>query len=152
MLAIEINQFEGYDVHEFTSFLEENNDDIFEIFIPKDTTLFYSSNNDLAWEFAIGAYVGEILKKISTEFSYTGAPIATPDRFSYRIKTKSTGTLAVSLLNISSVFGNSEISEPIDFACEISAFLEDPSNKEVACKDLFDIALEYAFDNGSGNE
>ena len=44
---------------------------------------------------------------------------------------------------ISSAFGNEEIWESIDFASEVSGFMEDYKDKQVACRDLFEIACEY---------
>jgi hypothetical protein len=143
MVTIKIEEFEGYDIDEFTEFLLAQNDDQFEIISQKDGVLFFSPHNELAREFAIAAYIGQRLSEISSTFSYTGASLADAGEFTFQIKTKKIDELADILFLFSGGFGNSELSEPIDLASEVSHFIETTKPKDAACVDLLETYHEY---------
>ena len=142
MLTVRINEFEGYGLREFILFLEEAEDNIYEIVIPKDTTAS-SSCHDLAWEFFVGAYIGQQLSEISSEFRYKIAKPSHVGQFRFKITTVMNHKLANILLQISGAFGNSEKAKPIKFAREVNRFIANFKNKQAACQDMNDIANEY---------
>ncbi|MFC0774273.1 hypothetical protein [Terrimonas alba] len=144
MVEINIEQFEGYDKDEFKEFLLTQNEDEYKLVLPKETVLFFSESNDLAWEYGSAAFVGQRIKELSSNFEYSSAPLADRGEFSFRFKTNKVDELAVLLLYISSGYGNIEIIEPIDFQCEASDFIEtSKDNRDIACQDLIDVYFEY---------
>lgn len=143
MTEIIVNQFEGYDLDEFTDFLKATDDSTFEIKVPKKTIIYFSTNEDISWEYAIAAYIGQKLNEISSIFSYTNIRLDKQGSFTFRITTTQIDELADLLSEISSVFGNSNIVEPINFTSEVSAFIKESKKKKIACKNLFETACEY---------
>lgn len=143
MVTIRINEFKGYGLEELTLFLKEADDNIFEIVIPKETTLAASTKNDIAWEFFSAAYIGQRLYELSSEFCYISAKPAVAGIFGFHIATGLIDQLAGFLFQASGVFGNSEVSEPINFALDVGAFITYFKDKPAVCQDLLDIANEY---------
>lgn len=144
MTVLKINEFEGYDVDEFIEFVSVETNGKFSIHIPKETTLFSSPNDEISHEYAIVAYIGQKLHEISSTFDYYPADISKPGEFVFTITTNDFTALGELIAEISSVFGNSETIEPINFVNEVSSFIEEFKDRQVSCKDLFDIAVEYS--------
>lgn len=142
MLTVRINEFEGYGPEEFSSFLKEAEDNIYEIVIPKETTTS-SAGIDIAWEFFAAAYIGQSLYEISTELCYEFAKPGEGGQFGFKITTGMIHKLANILLQISGAFGNSEQAKPDEFAAAVNRFIAGFKNKQAACQDMFDIANEY---------
>ena len=143
MATIIINEFEGYGLEEFVLFLKESEDNIFEIVIPKETYFANSTNIDIAWEFFRGAYIGQRLYEISSEFCYITAKPDYPGTFGFNLQTKKIDKLADFLFRVSGAFGNNVVTDPLDFALDIGAFVADFTNRQVVCQDMFDIAFKY---------
>ena len=110
--------------------------------MPKETVLFYSSNHDISLEFAIAAYIGQQLNEISSFFTYKIAALAKPDYFIFTFATNDLDVLVEILAEASSVFGNSDLIEPINFSSSVSDFTE-IIPKNIACRDIIDTSLEY---------
>ncbi|MEO8416644.1 MAG: hypothetical protein ABI472_23465 [Ginsengibacter sp.] len=142
MLTIRINEFEGYGLREFVLFLTEAEDHVFEIIIPKETTAA-SSNADIAWEFFVGAYIGQQLSDISSSFSYISAKPTDAGQFSFKFTSGLIDALANIIFQISGAFGNTELAVPLAFALEVDAFIVSFQSKYAACQDMFDIANTY---------
>jgi hypothetical protein len=143
MTTIKINEFTGYDIDEFIEFVNTETSGEFIIHIPKETTLFYCSCEDISQEYAIAAYIGQKLHEISSKFEYHAADLNSLGEFTFIILTNNFKTLGELISEISSVFGNSETIEPINFTSEVSSFIKEFRNKKAACQDLFDLAIEY---------
>jgi hypothetical protein len=143
MVTIRINEFEGYGLDEFKLFLKESEDNIYEIVIPKEASFADSTNTDIAWEFFSGAYIGQRLYEISSEFGYVTAQPGHPGTFGFNLQTKKVNQLADFLFQASGAFGNTAVTEPFDFALDIGAFIADFTNRQVICQDMFDIASGY---------
>ena len=147
MLTIRITEFEGYGLTEFMLFLEEAEDNIYEIVVPKQTTTF-STGIDIAWEFYAAAYIGQCLSQISTKFWYVMAKPALAGQFSFKITTRKIDKLATVLLQTSGAFGNSEQVKPDEFASAVNGFIINIKNRRASCQDMLDIANEYHSETG----
>ncbi|KAA9038722.1 hypothetical protein FW778_14345 [Ginsengibacter hankyongi] len=146
MITIKINEFKGYGLEEFTLFLKESEDNVYEIIVPKKTVAGTSANADIAWEYFTAAYIGRQLYEISSEFCYTAATPKRKGEFGFHITARRIEQLAGLLFQASGAFGNAEVAEPVNFTLEVGAFITYFKDKPTVCQDLLDIGKEYHCD------
>jgi hypothetical protein len=141
MTALLLHEFRGYDFDCFLEFVQMDTDYL--IFLPRYYTAPGDPSNEVAWEFAIAGFVGEMLSNLSDSFVYAYSPVDERGWFMFTIKTESVVALAELLLRASSAFGNKELWEPNEFYDEVMDFINENNDNDVTCQELINIADHY---------
>jgi hypothetical protein len=127
----------------------------FKIYIPKSTQLFSSTNRDIAIDYAMLAYAGQLLKNSSDKFDYE---YISPDKHKsvlFEIYTKNIEKLADAILEIS--YGYNNESDDVDemfFHENAEQFLDDVNTEKLipSCPDFIDDYNEYIEEEDGLNE
>jgi hypothetical protein len=150
---IEIQDIQGKTKSEIIDLIKEQNSTSFEIYIPKSTILFSSSNEDIAIEYNKLAFAGHLLKNITTYFQYEEVAPDAKESVKFIIENQDIEILASTLLEISFGYVNDEaeekykeIEEDYDFWMNADQYLSDVAKgsiKEVACPYFCQIAQQF---------
>lgn len=129
----------------------------FEIYIPKTTQLYSSTNRDIAIDYAMIAYGGQLLKDASDNFEYDSVNIAENKNILFEISTDDIPKLANAILEISIGYNNEHKDyDEIYYHESVQQFLDDSNNNQIvpACPDFVEIYNEYIDedeDDGEGD-
>lgn len=141
---IEIQLLEGLDKDDIYDLLLSEGKP-FHIFVPKETQLFYSSNNDIASDYAYLAYAGQRLAEISNSFNYEQIPPSAHESVEFILNVDNMDQLAEVLLEISYGYGNDPEKEDFSYFEIVAEFMDKVDDAEItpACPYFVKIHKEY---------
>lgn len=145
---IEIQDIQTNDINNIIDLLLDEGKQPFEIYIPKSTQAFASSNNNIANDYAMLAFAGQKLNEVAHDFEYYYVSPSDHSSVLFEIKTDNIKQLAETILNIS--YGYDNESEGGDYLDEVSDFIEKVVSGKIAptCPDFIEDYQEY---NGYAN-
>lgn len=122
---------------------EEGN--TFEIYIPKSTQMYFSSNENIAMDYAMLAYAGQKLKEVADEFEYNTVQPHQHNSVLFKIKPFSTEYLADALLEISYGYENDPELEQYPYMELVDQFISDVEDLKIipACPDFIDYYNDF---------
>jgi len=103
---IEIQKISNATIEDLLNLLFAEKEQPFEIYVPKSTQLFASTNEDIATDYAMLAFAGQKLSEIADEFSYNYVSPTNHDSVLFEIKTDDIKQLAETILFISYGYNN----------------------------------------------
>lgn len=120
----------------------------FEIYIPKESQQYFSSNENIAFDYGRWAYAGQKLKEVSSAFEYSYVAPTEHESACFTIETKDIQKLAEEIFEISLWYMN-EFEEVEFLYDEISQFIEDLANSKIepACKDFIEDFHTFNLEN-----
>ena len=86
MIRLNLNEFSSYDSKDVYKFLMLQQENDFEIRIPKSTHPFKNERFDVFWEYLVMAYTGQKLYDISSELSYNVPDAMSKQPFKFIVK------------------------------------------------------------------
>lgn len=142
---IEIQQIENNSKEDVINLLLDQKKQPFLIYIPKYSQRYYSTNQDIADDYATITYCGELLKSIADKIIFNEI---SPDEYEsvlFKVETNKIEELAEVIFNISKGFSNIEEGEEGMFVEEMYEFLDKVQNKELIpyCKYYYEYFLEF---------
>ncbi|GAA6768423.1 hypothetical protein AAFH68_43780 [Flavobacterium sp. CGRL1] len=143
---IEIQNIKDITEEDITNLLFEQKEQPFQIYIPKSTHLYSSTNQDIAIDYAMLAYSGQLLKDASDNFEYDSVNVAENKSILFEISTDDIPKLANAILEISIGYNNEHKDyDEIYYHESVQQFLDDSNNKQIitACPDFVEIYNEY---------
>jgi hypothetical protein len=142
---IEIQEIKTANIQEIMDMLLEQSFQSFEVYAPKSTQLAFSEQLAIADDYALLAYVGQRLKDVSDEFSYTYIPPDKRESVLFNIKTNKIEKLAKTLLELSYNFNNDLVSDEYIPFEKVYDFIDKVQTLEIipACPDFIDIFREF---------
>lgn len=118
----------------------------FEIYVPKTTQLYSSTNQDIAIDYAMIAYSGQLLKEASDKFEYDSVDVAEHKSILFEVSGNDIPKLAKAILEISIGYDNEhEDYDDFYYHENVEQFLDDSNNNRIipACPDFVEIYNEY---------
>lgn len=143
---IEIQNIREMTEEDITNILLDQKKQSFEIYIPKSTQLYSSANRDIAIDYAMIAYSGQLLKDASDGFEYNPVSVAEHKSVLFEISGNDIPKLAKAILEISIGYNNEhEDYDELYFHENVEQFLENSNNNQIipACPDFVEIYNEY---------
>lgn len=143
---IELQNIQNKNREEVIDLLLDEKKMPFEVFIPKTTVQFSSSNQDIARDYGALCYCGHLLNEASDSFEYD---FVQPNNFSsvlFTVSAKEFTNLADAILEISKGFANIEDEEEeIEFMENMSQYLSDieTGTRQVACAEFYEVFKEF---------
>lgn len=149
---IDILDTEGYNLKDFERLindeLEENKK--LEILIPKSTQQFFSSAEEIAFDYLTLSTVGQMLYDTSIKFEYEKVPPTLHESVLFNVTPKNTNALSKTLYEISFFFTENleaeiDHDEYDDFFIQEtqSKFLDFAKHKVVACPYFYEVYQEF---------
>lgn len=146
---IEIQDLEEMDLEDVIEMLKQE-EQSYEIYVPKHTRQFFSSNEDIAMDYADLAYSGQLLFDISTEFEYDEVSPHEHESVLFTIKVSDIELLATTLLHISYGYCNDHPDDPdfcySDNSSDYLYQVEEGKIKNVACPYFIETSKEFMED------
>lgn len=135
---IEINEIVGFSIKEIVDLLRTEEHSI-EIYFPKHTKQFFSTNLDIADEYLTLAYVGQKIRSKYQSFNYDIVPPNVQASVLFEIETEDLNDITDLLFYLANTVFVGDDSEGI------SQFLDDIENGRVepACPEFIDYYLEF---------
>lgn len=128
----------------------------FEIYVPKSTQLYSSTNQDIAIDYAMLAYSGQLLKNASNEFEYDSVGVENHTNVLFEVSVDDIPKLSKAILEISIGYNNEhEDYDDFYYHENVEQFLDDSNNNQIitACPDFVEIYNEYIdIDEDEGGE
>ncbi|OJV81783.1 MAG: hypothetical protein BGO34_08325 [Bacteroidia bacterium 44-10] len=148
---IEIQDIQTNDVDDIIARLLDEKAQPFEIYIPRSTQVFHSSNVNIENDYAMLAFAGQKLSEIAYKFSYHYVSPSDHSSVLFEIKTNEINKLAEVILDISYGYGNDPDGEEIYYLDDVYDFIEKVKKEEITpvCLDFIEDYLRY---NESGAE
>jgi hypothetical protein len=148
---IEIQDVQTNDIDDIINRLLGEKEQPFEIYVPKSTQTFASSNRDIANDYAMLAFVGQKLNEVADDFTYYYVSPSAHDSVLFEVKTKKIKQLAETILNISYGYSNDSEEDEIYFLDDVYDFIEKVTTGEVisVCPEFIEDYQEY---NGYADE
>jgi len=142
---IEIQNIRTNSIDDIVDRLLDEKTQPFEIYVPKSTQTFASSNRDIANDYAMLAYAGQKLNDVADDFTYYYVSPSAHESVLFEIKTSNIKQLAETILHISYGYGNDPDGDEIDYLDDIYDFIEKAVTGKVApiCPDFVDDYQEY---------
>lgn len=144
---IEIQQLYELNLEQVIDLLLEEGTQPFEIYIPKETQLYFSDRAAISADYCDLAYAGQLLYDISEEFDYEEVSPELHESVCFTIKVKDIEKLAVSLLEISYGYVNDHPDDEDYSFVELSSNylyeIEQGKIHKVACQYFVDICKEF---------
>jgi hypothetical protein len=143
---IEIQNIADMKEEDIVNLLLEQKKQPFEIYIPKSTQLYSSTNRDIAIDYAMIAYGGQLLKNASDKFEYDSVSVIEHKSILFEISTDDIPKLAKAIFEISLGYDNEhEDYDEIYYHENVEQFLDDSNNNQIipACPDFVEIYNEY---------
>lgn len=143
---IEIEKITGMDQEDIINLLLDQKEQPFNIYVPKSTLLNYSTNEDIAQDYAILAYAGQILNNVSDKLDYNYVPVTQHSSILFKVSAKDINKLAGSILELSYGYNNDpEDEEDFIYSENVYQFIEDVKTGKInaICKDFISIYHEY---------
>ncbi len=143
---IEIQDLKDLNYQQIVDLLLQQPKQAFEIYVPKQTSLFNSERFAISMDYAYLAYAGQVLKVISEEFSYAEVPPDSHESILYEIKPTDINLLAEELLNLSYGYVNDSPDEEFIYAELVEEFLGQVESAEIipACAYFIEAHKEFA--------
>lgn len=127
----------------------------FEIYVPKSTQLYSSTNRDIAIDYAMLAYSGQLLKDASNKFEYDSVSVENHGSVLFEVWAEDIPKLSEAILEISIGYNNEhEDYDDFYFHENVEQFLDDSNNNQIipACPDFVEIYNEYIEDEDDEDE
>ncbi|NDV80137.1 MULTISPECIES: hypothetical protein [unclassified Dysgonomonas] len=142
---IEIQDIQTNNIDDIINRLLDEKEQPFEIYVPKSTQTFSSSNRDIANDYAMLAFVGQKLDEVADDFTYYYVSPSAHDSVLFEVKTNNIKQLAETILNISYGYGNDSEEDEIYFLDDVYDFIEKVITGEVVsvCPDFIEDYQEY---------
>lgn len=143
---IEIQNISNTTIDDLVNLLLDEKTQPFEIYVPKSTQLFASSNEDIANDYAMLAFAGQKLSEVADEFSYYYVSPSDHDSILFEIKAKDLKPLAETILFISYGYNNEPEGEEIYYLDEVYDFIEqvEEDKSSAVCPDFIEGYREYS--------
>ncbi len=141
---IEIQDIENSSKEDIINLLLDEKFQPFEIYVPKETVLFSSSDEDIAHDYAVLAYAGQKLKEASDSFEYGYISPSEHSSVCFRILAKNIERLASEIFDISLWYFNDFLEDDF-YLDEVYQFIEDVGNSKIkpACPDFIEDHVAY---------
>lgn len=151
---IELQDIQTNSVDDIINLLLEEEQQPFEIYVPKSTQLYFSTSEDIANDYAMLAYAGQKLNEIADEFSYDYVSPSNHESVLFEIKTNNVKQLAETILNLSYGYSNDPAEEEIYYLDDVYDFIEKVIAKEISpvCSDFIEDYQGYANESGDSDE
>lgn len=143
---IEIQNIIEMTEEDILNLLLEQKKQPFKIFIPKSTKLYSSTNEDIAIDYAMIAYSGQLLKDASDGFEFDAVGVEEHKSILFEVSGNDIPKLAKAIFDISIGYNNEhEDYDDFYFHDNVEQFLEDSNNNQIipACPDFVKIYNEY---------
>lgn len=143
---IEIQNINSTTIDDLLNLLLDEKTQPFEIYVPKSTQLFASSNKDIANDYAMLAFAGQKLSEVADDFSYYYVSPSDHDSVLFEIKAKDIKRLAETILFISYGYNNEPEDEEIYYSDEVYDFIEkvEEGNTLPICPDFIEDYRVYS--------
>jgi hypothetical protein len=141
---IEIEQLRGLEVERVIDLLLEQKIQPFEIYIPKETSLYNNERTDISVDYLHLAFAGQRLSEASQEFKYHIVYPQDHESVLFEIKTNNLEGLSEALLDISFGYVNDHEDDSY-FPEMVSGFEGDIEQKDykIACPEFIEIYREF---------
>jgi len=143
---IEIQNIKEMTEEDITNLILEQKKQSFEIYVPKSTQLYSSTNQDIAIDYAMLAYSGQLLKNVSNEFEYDSVSVSNNTSVLFEVSVDDITKLSKAILEISIGYNNEHKDyDDFYFHENVEQFLDDANNNQIipACPDFIKIYNEY---------
>jgi hypothetical protein len=142
---IEVQEIKNLTTEDIVTLLLNEKEQPFEIYVPKSTQLFASTNEDIATDYAMLAFAGQKLDEVADEFSYDYVSPINHDSVLFEIKTNDIKQLSEIILFISNGYNNDPEGEEIYYLDEVYDYLEKIKTGDTipVCLDFIDDYQEY---------
>jgi hypothetical protein len=143
---IEIQNIREMTEEDIANLLLDQKKQPFEIYITKSTQLYSSTNEDIAIDYAMLAYSGQLLKDVSDGFVYDSVGVAEHKSILFEVSGNDIPKLAKAILEISIGYNNEhEDYDDFYYHDNVEQFLEYSNNNHIipACPDFLEIYNEY---------
>jgi hypothetical protein len=143
---IEIQKIKNLTTEDIINLLSDEKMQPFELYVPKSTQLFFSSNENIADDYAMLAFAGQKLSEIADEFSYSYISPANHDSVLFKIKTSDIKQLSEVILFISFGYNNEPENEEIYYLDNVYDFIDKVNAGEIipVCPDFVKNYREYS--------
>lgn len=151
---IEIQNISNATIDDLVNLLLDEKTQPFEIYVPKSTQLFASSNENIANDYAMLAFAGQKLNEVADEFSYDYVSPSDHDSVLFEIKAKDIKALAEVILFISYGYNNESEGEEVYYSDEVYDFIEKVEGGKVVpvCPDFIEDYQKYNIKTGDEEE
>ncbi|WP_299122327.1 hypothetical protein [uncultured Tenacibaculum sp.] len=141
---IQIQEIKNASKEDVINLLLEEKNQPFEIFVPKETMLYHSTNQDIANDYAVLAFSGQMLKNASDSFEYDYVSPSEHLSVCFTCVAKDFEELASAIFEISLWFFN-DFEEEEFYLDEAYQFIDDvkKSKLEPACNDFVKDCIAY---------
>lgn len=142
---IEIQDIKTDNINDIINSLLNKDTGLYEIFIPKLTQVFSSSNEDIANDYAMLAYAGQKLNEIAEDFRYYYVSPCDHKSVLFVIKASNIKQLAEIILHISYGYGNDSTKDETDYLDDVYDFIEKVQVGKVIpiCSDFIEEYQKY---------
>jgi hypothetical protein len=142
---IEIQEIKNVTTEDIVNLLLGEKEQPFEVYVPKSTQLCFSSNEDIANDYAMLAFAGQKLSEVADEFSYDYVSPTNHDSVLFEIKTDDIKQLAETILFISYGYNNDPEDEEIYYLDEVYDFIDKVKTGDTipVCPDFLNDYHEY---------
>lgn len=144
---IEIQNINSNKLEDIINLLLDKQEQPFEIYFPKYTLLYSSTNEDIADDYARLAYVGHRLNQSSDHINYEVVYPHDHDSVLFEVTTKSLNQLAELLLELSYLYENSdeETNEEYNYWDDVYQYIDDVECKKHIpyCSEFIEIYIEF---------
>lgn len=143
---IEIQNITEMTEEDIANLLLDQKKQSFEIYVPKSTQLYSSTNQDIAIDYAMLAYSGQLLKDASGGFEYDSVGVAEHTSVLFEVSVVDISKLSKAILEISIGYNNEHKDyDDFYFNENVEQFLDDANNNQIipACPDFIEIYNEY---------
>lgn len=145
---IEIQNIQTNSLADLVALLAENTEQSVEIYVPKSSVDSFSSNEDIATDYAMLAFAGQKLYEIADEFSYDYVSPHEHASVRFKLVTDDIKRLAEVLLYISYGYNNEPTEEEVYYLDEVLDFVDKVDNGTISpvCHDFVDDYHSYKED------
>lgn len=145
---IEIQNIQTIDTSDIVNLLLDEKQQPFQIYFPKETVLFFSSNDAITEDYARLTYTGYRLSKVSNKIVYDIVLPQDHESVLFEVDAKNIELLAEVLLELSYLFGNEpdETEEEYDYWGDVYQYIDDLENdkEDPVCPEFYEIYQEYS--------
>lgn len=144
---IEIQNIKSNKLEDIANLLLDEQEQPFEIYFPKYTVLYSSTNEDIADDYARLAYVGYRLNQVSDNINHKVVYPYDHKSVLFEVSTKNLNQLAELLLELSYLYENSdeETNEEFNYWDDVYQYIDDVEcGKHISyCSEFIEIYVEF---------
>jgi hypothetical protein len=142
---IEIQELAGLDREGIINLLLEQQEQPFDIYVPKETQRYFSEREAICSDYANLAYAGQWLFEVANSFAYDEISPDDHESVLFQITTENIDGLAAVLLDISFGYVNDHEDEEFSYFELVEAFIDDVQGSKIepACPYFIEIFNEF---------